>query len=175
MLVLALWAIIRLQRLQSESPAVEVETLWTVEREVYVDTIPYYKPVAKDSVVVRYETVKLPKALDRDTITADTLREKRTEGWLLAEADSVEVEIPIGQKVYEGEQYRAYVSGYAVEMDSIFVFPRTEVVTLTETQTITKKERAKPFGIGAFAGYGYGPRGFQPVVGVGISWTPVRF
>lgn len=30
-----------------------------------IDTIPYYKPVAKDSVVVRYERVKLPTSDDK--------------------------------------------------------------------------------------------------------------
>ena len=61
-----------------------------------IDTIPYYKPVAKDSLVVRYETVKLPAVRDtvRDShIYKDTLVH-----------DSVNVILPITQKKYTERQ-----------------------------------------------------------------------
>lgn len=43
--------------------------LWSRQQEVssplpdtteHVDTIPFYKPILRDSVVIRYETIKLP-------------------------------------------------------------------------------------------------------------------
>lgn len=57
----------------------------------FVDTIPYYKPVPRDSTVINYITQVLPTA-KRDSIeptVTDTT--KLSNG----ETDSVEVEIPI--------------------------------------------------------------------------------
>ena len=167
--VIAIVAIGLLIHLSTRTPdkPTEVETIWQIEREVFVDTIPYFKPVPKDSLVVRYETVKLPTTNPKDDVFPDTV--------LMASRDSVEVEIPITQKQYQADEYRAYVSGYEPRLDSIFVYPRTEVVTVTETTTLTEKAKQKRWGLGIQAGYGYGPKGFQPYVGLGISWNVLNF
>lgn len=47
----------------------------------------------------------------------------------------VAVEIPITQKEYEGAEYHAWVSGYEPSLDSIFVFPRRDVVTIASLPT----------------------------------------
>lgn len=132
----------------------------TISRDVYVDTIPYYLPVPKDSTVIRYEVTTLPiapeaateRTLDPDTLTAAV---QTTEG------DSAKVVIPITQTTYEDSTYTAYVSGYRARLDSLFVYPRREVVTI--------KKPPKRWSVGLQAGYGYTPKGFQPYIGVGIS------
>ena len=44
-----------------------------VVRDTVIDTIPYYMPVPKDSLVVRYKTVTLPKSdKTQPSIRADT-------------------------------------------------------------------------------------------------------
>lgn len=118
------------------------------------DTIPYYKPVAKDSLVVRYETVKLPAVRDmvRDSpIYKDTLVH-----------DSVNVILPITQKKYEDSTYTAWVSGFRPNLDSINIYRKTVYKTITE----------KPvrWGIGLVGGYGYGTKGTTPFIGVGIYY-----
>lgn len=129
-----------------------------ISREVYYDTIPYYKPVPKDSVVIRYETATLPIAAPAaQEVAADTL----TAAVQTTEGDSAKVVIPITQTTYEDSTYTAYVSGYRARLDSIFVYPRREVVTI--------KKPPKRWSIGVQAGYGYTPKGFQPYIGVGIS------
>lgn len=119
----------------------------------YVDTIPYLKPVPKDSMVVRYVYKKLPlKDAIKDTANINT--------------DSVDVDIPISQKYYESEDYKAWVSGYEPNLDSIKVYQKT--IEIKETI----KETPSHWNIGVFGGYGYGFKShyMEPVIGVGISY-----
>lgn len=124
-----------------------------------VDTIPYRYPVPRDSAVVRYETVRL--------MVADTARITITD--TVRVADSVEVVVPITQRVYGDSLYRAYVSGYRPRLDSIFVYPRTSYITTTV------KEKPKRWGIGVQAGYGVGRGGHGPYVGIGVSYDLYSF
>lgn len=113
-----------------------------------VDSVKKSFPVPVDSFVVRYITKSLPK----DSAT----KQHRS--------DSVKVQIPISQKVYEDTLYRAYVSGYEPNLDSITIKQRTTYIT----HTIRDKESR--FRIGLQAGYGLTPKGMMPYVGVGLSY-----
>ena len=131
-------------------------------RTTFVDTVQFYKPMLRDSVVVRYITEILPVL--HDTCKTDTVNMAYLNG-----KDSIKVEIPISGKVYEDSTYTAYVSGYRASLDSIFVYPRREVVRI--------KERSKPkrWGIGIQAGYGVGSDGFSPYFGIGLSYNLFDF
>lgn len=131
-----------------------------------IDTVAYYKPVPRDSVVVRRITAKLP-------VAKDTAQDHVPDTGKMA--DSVQVELPIEQKRYSDDStYTAYVSGYRPRLDSIFVYPRREVVAITTERTAYKYKRRR-FGIGIQAGYGITPRGMQPYVGVGASYDLLQF
>lgn len=131
-----------------------VEKPSTTSTVTVTDTIPYYKPVAKDSLVVRYETVKLPAV--RDTVR-DSLIYKDT-----LVHDSVNVILPITQKKYEDSTYTAWVSGFRPNLDSINIYRKTVYKTITE--------KPRRFGIGVMGGYGYGTKGTTPFIGVGIYY-----
>lgn len=131
-------------------------------RTTFVDTVLFYKPVPRDSVVVRYITEILPVV--HDTCKTDTINMAYLNG-----KDSIKVEIPISSKVYEDSIYTAYVSGYRASLDSIFVYPRREVVRITE------RSRPKRWGIGIQAGYGIGSDGFSPYFGIGLSYNLFDF
>ncbi len=79
--------------------------------------------------------------------------------------DSVAVEIPITQKHYRDSTYEAWVSGFAQNMDSIRVYPRTETITIRDYKPPNR------WHLGLTAGYAYTPRGFQPYIGIGISYS----
>lgn len=197
----------------------------------YVDTIPYYQPVAKDSAVIRYVTRTLPvkgrvniTTNKTDTFLAENsrsavlrlhsaeqvqaqlcsrlhedvaqnngenipplyasvgfadpahARQKESELSLLSlnrsgDSDSATVAIPITQKRYDGDNYRAYVSGYEPNLDSIFVFPKT---------TVIRERSYKPpnkWHIGITGGYGYGFKSKQaePYIGIGITYSIISF
>ena len=130
-----------------------------VKKEI-TDTIRYCVPVAKDSTVIRYISVRLPpkppkteKFDDRDSnvIEAEVM-------------DSVQVELPITQKVYEDSIYRAYISGYNPNLDSIIIIP----------PTIVKKRR---WNIGLQIGYGVSIKqhpSFVPYVGIGLTYSLIK-
>ena len=135
------------------------EAIVAADTVTVVDTIPYYRPVLRDSAVVRYEIVRL--------MVADTARVTVTD--TVQVADSVQVVLPITQKVYGDSTYRAYVSGYNPELDSIFVFAPTKYVT-----TVVK-EKPKRWAIGVQAGCGYSRGGISPYVGIGVSYNLCSF
>ena len=78
--------------------------------------------------------------------------------------DSVAVIVPVSQAVYSGDNYRAFVSGYRPRLDSL-------IFTQAHT-TISPAQRVKTsrWSIGVTAGYGITPAGFQPFIGVGVSF-----
>lgn len=126
-------------------------------RIVITDTIKFFKVVPRDSTVVRYITERLPVA---DT-TAHLTNEVSNPA-----TDSIEVVIPITSKQYHADDYDAWVSGYKPSLDSIFVYPKRETITVTSTK------RTKRWGIGIHAGYGLTPQGTKPYIGVGIHYNP---
>lgn len=159
-------------------------------RVTIFDTIPYPMPVPKDSLVIRYITEKLPvstetenfstKNSDFSTGNGNIAQENITgNGNISSEniPDSAEVEIPITQKVYEYSLYRAYVSGYRPNLDSLIIFPRHDITTVTNGYTYPKS-RQKRWGIGIHVGYGMTmsrtPQ-FTPYIGFGISYNLITF
>lgn len=139
----------------------------SVERFTVIDTIVYCKPVLKDSTVIRYVTANLPLANTHDTC--------KTSPDTISVNDVAEVEIPITQKVYSDSTYTAYVSGYLTTLDSISVYPRTTTTVIHDTGL-----RYKPpnrWGIGITGGYGYciGSRRLEPYIGIGITYSIIKF
>lgn len=138
--------------LYMEHGNIKSENICDTTKVTIVDSVKESFPVPVDSfVVVRYITKSLP--ITRDSATTKHLV-----------SDSVKVQIPISQKVYEDTLYRAYVSGYEPNLDSITIKQRTTYIT----HTIRDKESR--FRIGLQAGYGLTPKGMQPYFGVGLSY-----
>ncbi len=142
----------------------------------YYDTIPYYLPVAKQEVSLGTQIKLLPVFIPKDNAIRDSCNIAVEN--ILASGnidvqnihDSVMVEIPMTQKEYESDDYHAWVSGYEPQLDSIFVYPKSEVVTIRYPP-----EKQKRWGIGVFAGYGITPHGLQPCAGVSINYNLINF
>lgn len=140
------------------------------------DTIPVYKPVPRDSVVIRYITEKLPavpkiqesvgnfgNSVPKPTETVP----KSTD---LVKNDSIEVQIPITQTTYETDTYRAVISGYRASIDTLLFYQ--------PTKTIQVREKPKRWSIGIQAGYGVTltqtPQ-LAPYIGIGVSYNLFSF
>lgn len=137
-----------------------------VSRDTVRDTVVIIAPPAKDSSVVRKSIVRFPVSnKDSPNVTLSYLDSLKDNPEIIADyhKDSVDVEIPITQKIYEGNDYRAYISGYDPKLDSLLIFRQSEYVKI---RSPTKPPR---FSVGLQAGYGITPKGFQPYVGVGIT------
>ena len=124
-----------------------------------------------DTVVVRdtvRETVLVPKV--RYLTRVDTVL-------LKVPGDTVEVPVlvPISRKVYEGEDYRAVVSGFRASLDTLDIFRKTQTVTNTVVQRVEVPGKPKRWGIGVSAGYAITPQGVKPYIGAGISYSFITF
>lgn len=140
--------------------AAGVESLRDTVRETRVDTVVCEKPVARDSIVVRYVAKRLPALHD-------------TVGLLVADnTDSTDVVVPIMQKRYADSTYTAWVSGYCASLDSIHVYPRHELMRITNTVV----RKPKRWGLGIGVGCGITPgKGVQPYIGVGVNYNILYF
>lgn len=139
-------------------------------RKVVYDTIAIYQPVPRDSVVLRYKTVPVKKAA-QTTTKQPTLSNSLASNIITIHdegTDSTQVTIPITQKVYSDSTYTAYVSGYDVSLDSIFIREKTVEVT-----KFIEKKRSR-FSIGIQVGYGVTPKGPQPFIGIGGQFRLTR-
>lgn len=148
-------------------------------RVTVFDTIPFPLPVPKDSLVIRYVTEKLPVSTGTEDFGTESSDSSTGNGNIAQEnvQDSVAVAIPITQKVYEDSLYRAYVSGYRPSLDSLVLFPRHDITTVTKGYA-HPKSRPKRWGIGIHLGYGMtlgkAPN-FAPYVGIGVSYNLITF
>lgn len=80
----------------------------------------------------------------------------------------VPVLVPIERKVYSTPDYRAVISGFRPNLDSMEVFPRTKVVTQTIETVKPAKRKWIQFGIGIGAGYDPFKQSLHPTIQAGI-------
>ncbi|MEG0899016.1 MAG: hypothetical protein RSF40_04815 [Oscillospiraceae bacterium] len=133
-------------------------------KRTQIDTI-YINNATPDTVYITRTVNKYLPKIVRDTVTKEIVR-----------YDTVEVQVPISKNVFlEDSLYRAEVSGYQVTLDRMEVYQKTVYRTENKIETITNKKR---WGIGVQVGYGIqlseSPK-FVPYVGVGVSYSIIRF
>lgn len=148
-----------------------------------VDTIMYNSPIAQSELVLGTQRYTLPTYRfigggsggeprhQGDSVCVDSIvMPIMGAGEPLCIQDSAIVELPIIQRHYADSTYEAWVSGPVdPRMDSIRVFAPTTIITRKEWKP------PKHWHIGVTAGYGYGSKGFQPYVGVGITYSIFSF
>ena len=117
------------------------------------DTVRVVEPILVTEEVVRYEKVMLPVV---DTIVRiDTIVK-------IDAIDSVEVVVPITEKIYEDSTYKAVVRGYNPELVSLDIY--------RQQTTVYRQQTKKPkvvVGIGPYAGFGN--KGFNYGIAVNVS------
>ena len=142
----------------------------------YVDTLHYYLPKTKDSTIIRFATIRIPYNSRTDCHKNTNGKNKKQENQEEDEdqeeddeeepADSIEMKIPIEQKVYEDKHYTAYISGYRPSLDSL-IFRNTT----REIFSPPKPSRNRRWRFGLQAGFGMTPKGLQPYIGIGGSYN----
>lgn len=134
----------------------QIDTVWRHDTIRLVAAKPVGTIAAK-LPAVKEEGTPSPA---RDTLPApDHFRDttKKPE-----QPDSVVVQIPIEQKTYEGENYRAVVQGFRPELLSIDI-------RLPELAAPAPKKKRWNITIGPQLGYGFTPSGWQPYAGIGVT------
>lgn len=134
----------------SKPPVTVTDTVWRWHHDTVrvVKEKPFYK------VVERLKLVHDTTGIASD---ANLLAQNDST---LSKSDSVDVEIPIVQRTYEGENYRAVVQGYRPELVSIDI-------RLPEYQAPARKWWSVT--VGPQVGYGFTPAGWQPYAGLGAT------
>ena len=147
----------------SAPPPVRRDTL------IIRDTLRISRPVPVREEVVRYITLTRPPTPARpDSSNSDSSNLAnigKDSADVLIDDTAKMVMLPITQKIYRDSSYTAWVSGYAVALDSIEVYPRTLIVR----QRAPPAAKPRRWSMGVQAGYGLTPKGLQPYVGVGVS------
>ena len=112
-------------------------------------------PPKPDSVRVETKIVYLPKVV-RDSIPYAVHDTSIVH-------DSVLVEVPITEKTYMGENYKAIVRGFEPELVDIWVKQRETTITVPYRKRWS-------FTAGPQVGVGYTPQGWQPYAGAGVTF-----
>lgn len=134
-------------------------------------TIDELRNAPADTIrIVRIDTVKVDTPVPvykyikyNDTVTIchelrDTVKEL--------------VFLPREYMVYKDSTYRAVVSGVQPRLDSIEVYQRNTVQTVTKTIRVPDRKR---WGLGVQAGYGYDGKRLTPYVGIGVQYDILRW
>ena len=117
-----------------------------------------------DTVTIyKFDTI----AIDRPVPLYKYISKVITDTLYSIDSIQVQVSVPITTTVYADSSYRAIVSGYKVNLDTIQVYPKHTTTTITNTIV-----RRKRWYIGIQAGAGWGIHCKQPDIflGVGVSY-----
>ena len=126
----------------------------SVSRDTVIlhDTVPDIAPEPKDSVRTKWVTRWLPAKPDTVSRNGEIFREFPQISANFSATDSVAVQVPITSKHYSGKNYDAYVSGFEPNLDSIFVYNETQLIT----ETITRMKPPNKWSLTVNAGVDYG-------------------
>lgn len=153
-------------------------------KETRVDTISYLAPVAKQELALDTRSYLVPsycivepgprQRIEKNRVSVDTISSCLINVTAEVEPgcsnDSAIVDLPVIQRHYADSTYEAWVSGpIDPRLDSMRVFAPTTVITKRD------RDPQKRWHIGVTAGYGYGAKGFQPYIGVGITYSIFSF
>ena len=119
--------------------------------------------------VVKRDTLRLNSPILREIhkVTHDTIKIVMND--TIVRRDTIYLERE--QRVYEDEEYKAFVSGFQPRLDSIYVYPKT----IYETKVSTRKEWRQftygvQVGVGVVMPFNSSPS-FGGYVGIGIGYN----
>ena len=137
---------------------VQVKERTKTEVVTKYDTIRAAAPEPVHDTIVKWQAARVPIYHFRDLTK------------MIKDTDSVDVTLPITQRMYKDSNYTAWVSGYKPSLDSIHTYNKMVYTTRTIERTVTKPPNR--WGIGINAGYGYGINSklFEPYIGVGVTY-----
>lgn len=108
---------------------------------------------AQSSSIVAKIPVFLPLFLPDTTFVHDTT----------SVIDSVLVEVPITEKHYASENYRATIRGFQPELVDIWIKQTSQVITVPYRKRWS-------LTVGPQIGFGITPQGWQPYAGAGVTF-----
>lgn len=118
--------------------------------------------IKRDTItVVKTDTIRITKVKEIEKKVVDTILVAVKDTIILN--DTTYIQLPREQKIYTGENYKAWVSGYRPKLDSLNIYEKTIIKEVTNT--IERK-----WGLGVMGGYGATKEGLSPFIGVGVYY-----
>lgn len=120
--------------------------------------------VVRTDTLTVYDTTIIDRPVPKFVRVVDSIYVPITDTLHLH--DTTFLVLPRTQKEYSDSTYRAWVSGFKPQLDSIMVFNKTVYITNTE---VVEKRKWWSVTIGPQVGYGFTPVGWQPYAGIGVT------
>ena len=145
-----------------------------------IDSTEVVKPEAKDSTIICYVYIKVPyipsSLLDllpeNDSVPASN---DSVPDIGVSVPDSVLVQLPIERKVFEEDSlYRAVISGYQCNLDSLTIYSTTTTITVHEKSPIEYRPYSWTLFPQAEVNYGAGALEMKASIGADISISENR-
>ena len=116
----------------------------------------------RDTIIIR-DTITAYKPVPFNVYVVDTMWVPVT----VSKTDTIWAQLPRTAKVYQDSTYRAVVSGFRPSLDTISVYQRTKVITVTSNVRIPPPR----WSWGVQAGVGVNAGGsVTPYLGIGIQY-----
>lgn len=150
-------------RLHKNPPIVQADTL------IIHDTMRILEPVEVAYIPQGYELTPIGLVSDLqakigDLVSlADSLEQNKPT--IIVRDSLVFVQVPMEQKIYQGENYKAAVSGYKPSLDWIETYQQTQVI----------QPKPKKWGLSISAGGSLTPKGAAPYVGLGVTYDIIQW
>lgn len=121
------------------------EIIHNIKIDTVIDTI--IQPIPVPQYIVDIGEVEIPFPMN-DIVKKDTIK------------DTVYINIPIQRKTYQTDDYRAVISGYRPNLDTMTIYHKKEIIY----------EKSRRLGLGITAGYGLSKDGFSPCLSMGVFY-----
>jgi hypothetical protein len=128
---------------------------------------PKTETIVKTDTLVRIDTIIQEKPIVSKVYVKDTIIVPYFDS--LRVTDTVYISLPKEVKIYEDSTYYAEVSGYEPNLDSIKVYQRKEIQTITIT---TKEQKRWSIGVSGGIGVVYdGGWHCGPGINIGVTYS----
>lgn len=114
--------------------------------------------------VTKIDTIRIVNVREVEKRVVDTILVAIKDTIILN--DTTYIQFPREQKTYQGENYKAWVSGYRPKLDSLNIQQKTIIKEVTNTIELQHRN----WGVGVMGGYGVNQQGLTPFIGVGVYY-----
>lgn len=132
-----------------------------------------YRNAPADTVqVVLHDTIKVDSPIEINHYIKEKEYIAVKDSVLIHDTLTQSIFLPRECRVYGDTSYRAVISGVNPSLDSLEIYQKTYIQTITKTVTKTDKRR---WGLGVSVGAGWNGKKVQPFLGVGVQYNIVRW
>ena len=128
------------------------------------------------------EKIKVEYVIKHDTITIEKpvpiveYKYKTITDTILVNNVPTIADIPIERKIYQDNNYRAVVSGYKPNLDTLSIYRKDSLIYTTIEREITKyRNDYSRWSLGISGGYALTNNGLTPYIGIGINYDLIRW